>query len=201
MKHFFSHLHTVNKHRFTVMRHCFKVGLYWRGLVHDLSKYSPSEFWPGVKYYQGTRSPQAREREVLGYSAAWLHHKGRNKHHYEYWTDFGDGRRVYVDMPAKYFAEMVCDRVAACKIYLKKNYTDSSALEYFNEKTSPDAMCEATYERLKYFLTLLADEGEKRMFSELKAYLKKDKEDRKAEKRAEKRARKEEKKEAKKASK
>lgn len=86
--HVFKHFFTVTRHRHAVMRNCFKVGLVWQGLCHDLSKYSPSEFWAGAKYYQGNRSPQAKEREVLGYSPAWLHHKGRNKHHFEYWTDY-----------------------------------------------------------------------------------------------------------------
>ncbi|MDE7214709.1 MAG: catalase, partial [Clostridia bacterium] len=85
---FFKHLATVTRHRRTVRRLCFKCGLIKQGLAHDLSKFSPAEFWAGVKYYQGNRSPQAREREVIGYSAAWLHHKGKNKHHFEYWTDY-----------------------------------------------------------------------------------------------------------------
>ncbi len=82
------HLRTINHHKLLVMKHCFKVGLYKQGLLHDLSKYSPTEFLVGCKYYQGTRSPNNAEREATGYSQAWLHHKGRNKHHYEYWIDY-----------------------------------------------------------------------------------------------------------------
>ena len=122
------------------MRNCFKVGLIRQGLTHDLSKYSPSEFWAGARYYQGNRSPQAREREVLGYSAAWLHHKGRNKHHFEYWTDYIGGKKVYIKMPPKYFAEMICDRIAASKIYMKDKYDDSLPLEYLKTKTDRDGM-------------------------------------------------------------
>ena len=157
------------------MRNCFKAGLYRQGLLHDLSKYGFTEFWAGARYYQGNRSPQAREREVLGYSAAWLHHKGRNKHHFEYWTDFADGKRVYVKMPPKYLAEMVCDRIAACKIYLKDNYTRSSPLEYFNAKTDKTGMHPETLEKLEYFLTVLNDSGEKEMFKQLKSYVKENK--------------------------
>lgn len=163
------------RHRKAVRKLCFKAGLIKQGLTHDLSKYSVSEFIPGAKYYQGFRSPQAQEREEVGYSAAWLHHKGRNKHHFEYWTDFADGKRVYVDMPPKYFAEMVCDRVAACKIYLKEKYTDSSALEYFENKTDKEGMNPQTCQRLRYYLTMLKEEGEKKMFSELKKYVKENK--------------------------
>ncbi len=172
---FFSHLATITKHRFKVMQHCFKVGLIKQGLCHDLSKYSPTEFFPGVKFFQGNRSPQAREREVYGYSAAWLHHKGRNKHHFEYWTDFFQGREVRVDMPAKYFAEMICDRVAACKIYLKDKYTDSSALEYLQNSKNQYTMNDNTRDRLYYFLTMLSTEGEDYMFRMLKAYVKEEK--------------------------
>lgn len=82
---FFGHLHTINTHKLEVMKNCFRVGLYKQGLLHDLSKYSFSEFIPGVKYYQdGNRSPNNAQREAEGCSTAWLHHKGRNKHHYEY---------------------------------------------------------------------------------------------------------------------
>lgn len=157
------------------MRLCFKVGLIKQGLCHDLSKYSPSEFIPGAKYYQGNRSPQSREREIFGYSAAWLHHKGRNKHHFEYWTDFADGRKVYAEMPAKYLAEMVCDRIAACKIYLKKDYTDGSALDYFENRTDKEGMNPATCEKLRYFLTMLAEQGEKQTLKELKKFVKSEK--------------------------
>jgi hypothetical protein len=152
------------------------VGLVWQGLTHDLSKYSLAEFIPGAKYYQGNRSPQSKERELFGYSAAWLHHKGRNKHHFEYWTDFADGRKVYVEMPPKYLAEMICDRVAACKIYLKDSYTDSSALDYFEKRTDKSGMNENTAEKLRYFLTVLSESGEKSMFAELKQYVKQSKE-------------------------
>ncbi|MCD8206059.1 MAG: DUF5662 family protein [Clostridia bacterium] len=172
---FFGHLRTITKHRNTVMRHCFKAGLVWRGIRHDWSKYSPSEFFPGVRFYQGTRSPQAREREVYGYSEAWLHHKGRNKHHFEYWSEWSgkeQGERVFVDMPCVYFAEMVCDRVAASKIYLKKKYTDSAPLDYYLKHTDIKGMHSDTAKRLEYFLTLLSEKGEKAMFAELKAYVK-----------------------------
>lgn len=144
-----------------------------QGLTHDLSKFSLKEFVPGVKYFQGTRSPQARERELFGYSAAWLHHKGRNKHHFEYWTDVdASGQTVCVEMPPKYFAEMICDRVAASKVYKGKDYTDSSPLEYFLSRKDNVSMHKNTAEKLEYFLTLLAEQGEKAMFSELKSFVK-----------------------------
>ena len=133
------HFHTITEHKIMVARHCFKVGMYWQGLTHDLSKYSPSEFWQGVKYYQGYRSPNNAEREDKGYSAAWLHHKGRNKHHYEYWLDViegGDGTLYGCPIPTRYMVEMLCDRIAASKVYEKEHYTDASPLEYYKRELS-----------------------------------------------------------------
>ncbi len=112
LKKTFKHLHTVNRHRFKVFKLCCKVGIPYRGLVHDLSKYSPQEFWEGVKYYQGSYSPIRNAKSIEGYSKAWLHHKGRNKHHYEYWFDLNAPNPNPV-MPFKYFLELVCDSYAA----------------------------------------------------------------------------------------
>ena len=66
------HFRTITKHRHAVIRNCRRAGILWQGLRHDLSKYSPTEFIPGVKYYVGTRSPNELERADKGYSAAWL---------------------------------------------------------------------------------------------------------------------------------
>ena len=106
MNKFWGHLKTITHHRHLVMRGCFRMGLIWQGLTHDLSKYSPTEFLAGVRYYQGDRSPNTAEREANGYSLAWMHHKGRNRHHFEYWTDLSPKTRTYepVDMPVRYRA-------------------------------------------------------------------------------------------------
>ena len=108
---FFRHLHTVNKHRFKVFIHCVKAGIFFQGLVHDLSKYHPTEFFIGVKYFQGTRSPNDAEREEKGLSTAWIHHKGRNKHHFEYWYDSNPAshQNEPVKMPMKFLRrQTVC---------------------------------------------------------------------------------------------
>ena len=171
--HIIKHFITITRHRHRVMLHCFKAGLIRQGLLHDLSKYSPSEFFAGALFYQGNMSPQVKERQVLGYSAAWLHHKGRNKHHFEYWRDVDkSGKNAPVKMPARYLGEMICDRVAACKIYLKKAYTQKSALDYFVRHTDVSYMHPETAQDLRHFLTLLAEEGEKSMFLQLKKFIK-----------------------------
>ena len=163
---FFKHLHTVNKHRFTVFILSCKAGIFFQGLVHDLSKYHPTEFFVGVKYFQGTRSPNDQERELFGYSKAWIHHKGRNKHHFEYWNDLDmkDHQYKSVKMPIKYVKEMFCDRVAACKIYLKDKYNDGSALDYFDKKKAKDLMYVETAILLRSWLLYLKENGEKATF-------------------------------------
>ena len=164
------HLKTITHHKHLVMQGCFRVGLYWQGLTHDLSKYSPTEFLNGARYYQGTRSPNKAEREDKGYSEAWMHHKGRNRHHYEYWTDMNQETKNYesLPMPRKYLVEMVMDRRAACMTYQGKNYKDDSALIYFNRGLEKDKMHPQTRRELEYVLTMLAEQGEKATFRYLK---------------------------------
>lgn len=160
------HFKTITTHRFLVRKGCFKMGLYWQGLTHDLSKYSPVEFWTGVRYYQGTRSPNTAEREDKGYSEAWMHHKGRNRHHYEYWSDVNRQTRKYdfVPVPRKYLAEMVADRIAACKVYEGENYSPGSALRYLMGSREKDYMNPRTRQELEFLLTMLQNDGEEKTF-------------------------------------
>lgn len=172
------HFRTITKHRHAVIRNCRRAGILWQGLRHDLSKYSPTEFIPGVKYYVGTRSPNELERADKGYSAAWLHHKGRNKHHFEYWSDYNPvERRVGpVKMPLRYVIEMVCDRMAASKTYLGDKYTDASALEYFVHGKTHRVIHPETSDLCERLLTMLANEGEEKTFAYMRRLLKENKE-------------------------
>lgn len=161
------HLKTINQHKLMVLEHCFKCGLYKQGLLHDLSKYSPSEFIPGVIYFQGDRSPNSAQREIEGCSKAWLHHKGRNKHHFEYWIDYTVNKEdglVGMPMPVNYVVEMFCDRVAACKTYNKENYKDSDALEYFLRGQGHYVMHKDVEELLHRLLKILSIKGEEYTF-------------------------------------
>ena len=120
-KRFFGHLRTVLTHKRWVFYYASHLGYTWRGLVHDLSKFSPTEFFESVRYWTGIRSPILTAKEDVGISYAWLHHKGRNKHHYEYWIDRVDGKLVYHKVPFEYVIEMVCDWLAACRTYTGDN--------------------------------------------------------------------------------
>ena len=168
------HLRTINHHKWLVMKYCFRVGLYKQGLLHDMSKYTWEEFCVGVKYYQGDRSPHAAAREAEGFAVGWLHHKGRNKHHYEYWIDIKnshDSTLVGHPMPTRYIVEMFCDRIAASKVYMKDKYTDRSSLEYY-ERTKPFVvMHEDSDAFLHKLLVMLADEGEEKTLRWVKEHV------------------------------
>lgn len=170
---FWGHFKTITKHRHAVIYHAFRVGILWRGLMHDLSKYSPTEFFAGVKYYtDGTRSPNEGERDEYGYSLAWMHHKGRNRHHFEYWSDYNPKTKVVspVEMPLVYVKEMFCDRVAASKIYQKENYTDSHPIEYFLRAKGRRVIHPATSDLIESWLVMLSEKGEKETFRHIKNY-------------------------------
>ncbi|OWV20116.1 catalase [Fibrobacter sp. UWB4] len=163
MFHPIRHFITITKHRNEVVRLCFKAGIGLQGLFHDLSKYSPTEFIPGAKYYTGKESPNNGERRDTGMSLAWMHHKGRNKHHFEFWYDYDMKTKkiVPMDMPDRYIKEMFCDRVAASKTYNKKSYTQESPLQYLTKSTAHEKMTETTYKKLLFLLKKLATDGEK----------------------------------------
>lgn len=128
----YKHFITITKHKIKVGQLCFKIGLYKQGLLHDMSKYSLCEFLTGARYYQGIKSPNSAERDEKGYSLAWLHHKGRNKHHWEFWVDFTRKGSVPALMPVQYVLEMFCDRIAASMIYQGDKYCDQFPLIYYN---------------------------------------------------------------------
>ena len=132
LKNIIGHFKTITKHRWEVFKLSVRAGIPLRGLMHDLSKYSYTEFWESARYYQGgKRSPVPVARENIGYSEAWLHHRGRNKHHFEYWYDT-DTKYAPV-LPFKYSLELICDMLAAGKTYERKNWKPSTELEYWEK--------------------------------------------------------------------
>ena len=133
LRNIFKHLKLITKHKWVVFKLCCKAGIPWRGLLHDLSKYSPTEFFESVKYYQGTHSPIVEAKKDKGYSEAWLHHKGRNKHHSEYWIDLSAPEKTPM-MPYKYVVEMLCDKLAAGIVYEGKNWTKEYELQYWQKE-------------------------------------------------------------------
>lgn len=157
MKKFFGHLKTVSTHKWWVFYYCCKAGIPFRGLIHDMSKFSPTEFIESVKYWSGTRSPIDACKEDKGVSKAWLHHKGRNKHHYEYWQDNFDKGGKAICMPFKDSVEMLCDFLGAGRAYSGKNFTYIGELEWWKKKIeNPIAMHQVQKYFIHYALTLAA---------------------------------------------
>ena len=168
---FWLHFKLITKHRWYVFKLAIKAGIPFRGLVHDLSKYSPEEFIESAKYYQGNRSPITIARNENGYSKAWLHHKGRNKHHFEYWLDYDPKSGMPLSgmkMPMKYVVEMFVDRVCACKNYAGNDYNDSSALNYYNRGKDHYIIHPDAQSLLEELLQMLANKGEEETFRYIK---------------------------------
>lgn len=179
--HIREHLQTVNRHRRLVRHYCFRLGLIRQGITHDLSKYSPAEFWRSARYYQGFRSPNDQERMENGVSLSWLHHKGRNRHHFEYWIDYcisPDGKVTMggCKMPKKYVAEMFCDRLAACRVYQGAQYTDASAYDYFQRSKGHAWINAETSALLDRWLLLVKEQGEETALRQIRRELRQSKE-------------------------
>lgn len=175
-----AHLFTILKHKGYVFCYCCRAGLFWQGVIHDLSKFSIEEFVPGVKYYTGNCSPNSIQKYKEGYSSAWLHHKNRNKHHYEYWLDYFEqyynekGEKISpIEMPPRYLVEMFCDRVAACRVYRGKEYVDSDPLDYYIKQRERIIIHENTRMELERLLECLACYGEKKAFQNARKLLRK----------------------------
>lgn len=154
------HLRKIQTHRKWVRRYCFALGLYKQGLLHDLSKYSPTEFFESVKYYQGTSSPIDAAKKANGYSLAWFHHRGRNPHHYVYWCDnFDEGMTMNL-MPYNYFCEMLCDFLAAGRAYMGDKFSFLMEYEWWKVKREACAMPENQIKMLNFIFKELAEREE-----------------------------------------
>ncbi|MCR5514760.1 MAG: DUF5662 family protein [Bacilli bacterium] len=164
MSHPFKHLRVILKHRHQVIRNGWHLGIFWHCLKHDLSKFGRTEFKVGSTYYVGTHSPIYEERLRNGYySTACQHHTRRNKHHWEYWTDFFKGRIIAKNMPYKYALEYVADTLSASKTYDPKNFKGSTTLEYFNRNSEHYYLTDTTEEFIRYCLTEYAQNGWKNL--------------------------------------
>lgn len=164
LKKAWKHFGLITHHKWIVFKLCCKVGIPWRGIVHDMSKYSPTEFFEGVKYYVGTHSPITEAKKVQGYSKAWLHHKGRNKHHAEYWFDKSAPQPTPV-MPYPYLVEMMCDKMAAGIVYKGKEWTKEYQLSYWNIEKKKIHINEKVSEFVTAILEQVAKEGIDKTFT------------------------------------
>lgn len=158
--HFLKHLHTVNRHRFHVFVNCVRCGIPLRGLLHDLSKYSPTEFIISARNYTGVRSPIANERkEEFGYSKVFIHHTRRNRHHYEYWVDVTTGDIILIPMPYPFALECCCDMISASMVYNGKKFTRDMPLQFFLRVKEKSMMHSATKTFIQMVLESYRDSG------------------------------------------
>jgi len=116
MKAHLQYLSYVLRHKWFVLVECWKMGIFWRGLVHDLSKFTPAEWFPYVRYFYGDGGTRESKGDYnvddtpQDFEMAWNHHQKANDHHWQYWVRFGDDGTVKVlPMPPKARAEMLCD--------------------------------------------------------------------------------------------
>lgn len=166
-KNILKHFILITRHRWVVFKLCCRVGLPWRGFVHDLSKYSPTEFWESAKYFNGKHSPITDCKKDKGYSEAWLHHKGHNKHHAEYWVDLNgpDQKPILPIIPYPYVAEMLCDKLAAGIIYEGKEWTKEFELEYWLNERKKVFLNEQVRELITDFFTQVSKDGIKKVLT------------------------------------
>lgn len=154
------HFKTICKHKAVVYHECKACGIAWQGIIHDLSKFSRTEFAPSALFFQGCRSPIEAEKEKVGYSMAWLHHKGHNKHHWEWWIDFGDDGTIIANkIPSNYVIEMVCDWIGAGKTYSKEKWTQEEPLNYYNKVRAGRHFHPETEQLIITLLEIIRDEG------------------------------------------
>lgn len=158
---YYKHFKTICKHKYYVFQECKACGILWQGIIHDLSKFGITEFASSARHFQGNRSPIEAEKESIGYSLAWLHHKGCNKHHWEYWTDFNDkdGSVITNKMPIKYTIEMICDWIGAGKAYSQGTWTQSDPLKYYCKVRSGRHFHIDTETLILELLHIIEDEG------------------------------------------
>ncbi len=172
----FKHLKLVHTHRKYVRKNCFKMGLWWQGLTHDLSKYSLTEL-KICKYYHGKKSPHQAAREDLGYSPSWIHHYHTNKHHFQFWWDEDEeGKIIPMKMPYNYLIESFCDMLGASKAYNPECWEPKMLLNYWEQKClGKRIMHEDSVNILDYFIRQLALDGEENFFewyNDLKDFIK-----------------------------
>lgn len=161
MKKYFKYFITICKHKWFVFKECFACGIVWQGIVHDMSKFGKTEFFSSAKHFCGNKSPHYGDAAENGYSLAWLHHKGHNKHHWEFWTDFNekDGSIKVNKIPYKYVVEMVCDWVGAGKVYSKDKWTNSSPIEYYYKVRKGRHFKKKTETLIVHFLRVIENKG------------------------------------------
>lgn len=114
MKKYLKYFNYVFRHKWYVFVECCKYGLFWQGLIHDWSKFLPSEFIPYANFFYGGDNRKDRFYNPADgsdeFNRSWLLHQHRNPHHWQFWLlQNDDGSKLPLEMPIEYAIEMVCD--------------------------------------------------------------------------------------------
>jgi len=148
-------------HKWYVFKECWRLGISWRGLIHDWSKFLPSEWFPYVEYFYGdfginnkcpakwVEHPYEKINCSIvsrNFDIAWLYHQKRNKHHWQYWVLLQDSEETkYLEIPQKHLLEMAADWIGASKTIRGK---DAKAIEWYNKVKEQTFLNEKT--RIKF---------------------------------------------------
>ena len=156
----FGHIWMILRHKYWVFHYACLAGIPWQGFMHDWSKFSRMEFVESVRYYNGIGSPIWLCKVLNhGMSYAWIHHHGRNLHHYEAWQDDFDHGAHPVDMPYRYAVEMLCDFLAAGRAYGRDQFTFASEYAWWQRKKQNGvAMTEHMQQFVEAVLSRLAQQ-------------------------------------------
>lgn len=168
---YWNHFKTIIKHKYYVFIYCVKCGIPWRGITHDLSKFSIKEFLPSARHFRGDKSPIDAEKIDKGYSIAWQHHKGHNTHHYHYWLDLDNGKTFAIKMPYKDVVELICDWVGAGRAYSPKNWSISEPYDYFIKTKNRMVLHPDTYSFIEKVLTRIKDPDDKTICKDIRKKL------------------------------
>ena len=115
----------VIRHKWFVTIECFRRGLVWQGIAHDISKFRPSEWFPYARHFHNADGSKRDARDKTGYykptdtgdkafDFAWLLHQKRNRHHWQWWILPEDEGGVNIlEIPTRYVDEMLCDWIGA----------------------------------------------------------------------------------------
>ena len=124
-KHLF-YLRYIIRHKWFVFIECCKRGIIWRGLVHDWSKFLPSEWFAYCNHFYGKTPPKEKidktgyskpaDTDDLAFDLSWLWHQHKNAHHWQHWiSPQDDGGTKIFDIPIQYRKEMLSDWIGAGK--------------------------------------------------------------------------------------
>lgn len=152
---YLKYLKYILRHKWFVFVECCKIGAPLRGMLHDMSKFLPSEFIPYAHYFYGTwyknEDWHGDKRNHIPYECtekgveeafdiAWLKHQKRNPHHWQYWllvNDSSSGEFTIQEMGTGY--EMFLSRHNRHLAMFHESVLSPEDKVKFNDGTNPNA--------------------------------------------------------------